>query len=746
MERASLAPGPHDDASERATPTGSGPRPSPSDSQALATSATAEEAQAWRSQVVSYKLRAERVIIDGPAAERMTQFRLTCELASAIPSACLVHSEFLCLSWPLGGVWKIHSIDEERLRVTCLAYKKEDASSSSMSSLLSTKEAQDPGKVETVEEPSVFGWQLRLGEWEKSKHWFLGELSGPSQASASSKDVAADAGSRLSVRLLAGFSPAEVRFTVNSITAVTTVEQTFEADVSWEITFPAITTMRDDSALREFLDVLEFYEKEFELSNMHDTHTERPIVSKFIPAGRVSYTDVSKPDGIIQRRVYHLQRSQRVTGILKEEMTLHHFPFDQQKLSFTLNMSRGLGPILLVKPAPVDTASFAIQNFKLSNVFDVVYGDKVFVGDVNSANASKVVRFELVLERRSEYYLTNVALPAAIITYLSFITYAPVEGGGLMDLSSRLQIVSTLLLTCVTFKYNVASQIPQVSYFTLLDTYVFVCFVITCAITLENALFPLLATHIGFLRSANESPLLWISFGLFTLVNVVWGLYLYRWIKQRRRRSKELLRVYEYVRVMARAIPAAKKREVLDGYLVKLQIPPKDLPEIATSPTGDLFVQLPTDLTLLLKHSRVVQHDSEVSLFRKQALRDLPDIQEFYRSEVTAEESATASPASVTFANSPVASPSPSLTSPYQFASSPASALPSTRTAKDVAAGTESGQRETHKALEVEPGHGTASVDGSGADEPASVVVVNVQPAEPSSEPEPARTQDTETQ
>lgn len=593
-------------------------RASPVSGEASAVSATVEEAQAWSSAVTSYKLREERVSLDEPSTGRLAQFRLTCELATPIPSGCLMHSEFLCLDWPIGGVWKIHSLDEDRSRVTCLAYKK-------TAEPLPATEGGIEGEEKGV--APIFDWQLELGVWEQTRHWFIHEHKAVDSMPGSSNDLVVDFSSALTVRLLAGFSPVEVRFAVNSITSVTTVDQTFDADISWELTFPAITTTRDNGALREFLDALEVNEGEFELANMHDSHSEKPIVSKFVPAGRVTFTDSSRSSEVA-RRVYHLQRTQRLAGTFKEEMTLDHFPFDQQKLSFTLNMTRGLGPIVPIRPTPVDTASFAVQNFKLGNVFDVVYGDKVFVGEVKSDGTTKAIRFEMVLERKSEYYLTNVALPAAIITYLSFITYAPLEDGEMMDLGSRLQIVSTLVLTCVTFKYTAASLIPQVSYFTLLDTYVFICFVITCVITLENALFPLVVSQISFMESLKEGPLLWLSFGLFTIGNVVWGLYLLRWVKERRRRAKVLLLVYEYVRVMAKAIPTSKKKQVLDGFLERLQIAAADMPEVATTSQGDLFIQLPSDLSSVRRRA---EPDTTVSMFRKQALRDLPDIQKYCR-------------------------------------------------------------------------------------------------------------------
>lgn len=134
-----------------------------------------------------------------------------------------------------------------------------------------------------------------------------------------------------------------------------------------------------------------------------------------------------------------------------------------------------------------------------------------------------MIRFEIMLERRPGYYVTNVAIPAAIITYLCFISYTTRADGTLVETGDRLQIVLTLLLTAVTFKNQVASLIPRISYFTTLDKYVFFCFIIACVVVLENALFPVVAKYFSEENNWQEKNLLWFSIGFFTLVNVVGG-------------------------------------------------------------------------------------------------------------------------------------------------------------------------------------------------------------------------------
>ncbi|GAB9472901.1 hypothetical protein Gpo141_00010066, partial [Globisporangium polare] len=224
---------------------------------------------------------------------------------------------------------------------------------------------------------------------------------------------------------------------------------------------------------------------------------------------------------------------------------------------------------------------------------------------------------------------------------LCFTSYAPLKeqktddtaattdkkGHQMMDTGARLQIVLTLLLTAVTFKSQVASLIPQVSYFTTLDKYVFMCFIIACVVAIENALFPLVASFFGsHAGSWSEYSLLWFSVWGFTLVNVVWGVYLYHWTRERNQHIKALMVVTEYARVIAHAIPNHHKEQVLRGFLEDHKYKSEMLPAFFTTKRGDLFVKLPSD-SPAEEHHRV-KHES--GIIRKQALRDLPAIQKYF--------------------------------------------------------------------------------------------------------------------
>ncbi|KAH7488287.1 Gamma-aminobutyric acid receptor subunit beta-3 [Phytophthora ramorum] len=567
--------------------------------------ATVEETRTWSSIVLKDKLTLEHAAVD-INTDRVL-YHLHLELEHPIPEPYLANAEFMALTWPVGGIWKIMGLSDNNRHVHCMSWRKTEMDHVEVEDLAKKVEAAaDAGNPDKAHSstlaaadagdlpPTLFPWKMQLGKWGNAQHWFLRDVMPPHDTDS----VGSSQPGPLTAHLMAGFSPLEVQIEVNSITAIDTVEQTFSADVTWEVTMPGITTIREDSVLRELMDILEFDETQFEFTNINSLEEERDMTSSLSPAGPVHFTDstsLSFPMKTTTEFLSHLQFSRRVVAVFSEEMTLRSFPVDQQKLTFAFSTGTGVRKSLRITPAAVDAGSFAIGNYKLGNVFDVVHHDKVFVGEIDAEGDKKGIRFEMMLERRPGYYVTNVAIPAAIITYLCFISYAPLSDGSLMDTGDRVQIVLTLLLTAVTFKSEVASLTPQISYFTTLDKYVFFCFVIACLVAIENALFP---TFVGLFPSREtwqEEGLLGISIGVFTLVNVVWAVRLITHVNTRRRTSEALVTVHEAIRVLSASIPPEHREAVLHEYLAGFDINEQELPKISCTEFGYLYVQLPVD-------------------------------------------------------------------------------------------------------------------------------------------------------
>ncbi|RLN10976.1 hypothetical protein BBO99_00003195 [Phytophthora kernoviae] len=563
------------------------------------TTATIEEVQAWSSVILNDTLKLEHAAVD-INTDRVL-YHLHLELEHPIPKAYLAKAEYLTLTWPIGGIWKVMDLSDNNRKVHCMSWRKTKMSHQEVEELAKKVEAAGASGGAIKDEsssmlaasesdelpPTLFEWKMQLGKWGNIKHWFLRDIMPPNDR----ESLGSIYPGFMTAHLMAGFTPLEVQIEVNSLTSVDTVGQTFSADVTWEVTLPAITTIREDSVLRELLDILEFDENQFEFTNINSMQEERDMTTSLSPAGPVHFVDSTSlvmPLKTTSEFLSHLQYSRRVVAVFSEEMTLHNFPVDQQKLTLMFSTGTGVRKSLRITPALIDAGSFNIANYKLGNVFDVVHHDKVFVGEVDTDGHKKGIRFEMMLERRPEYYVTNVAIPAGIITYLCFISYAPISDGALMDTGDRIQIVLTLLLTAVTFKNQVASLTPQISYFTTLDQYVFFCFIIACVVAIENALFPTFVDLFPRRESWQENSLLGISCGFFTVVNVVWALYLAIMVKMRRRASDVLINVHEAIRVISSSIPAEHREAVLHEYIETRNFHKRELPEICCTESGYL--------------------------------------------------------------------------------------------------------------------------------------------------------------
>ncbi|KAL4155155.1 hypothetical protein PRNP1_007268 [Phytophthora ramorum] len=600
--------------------------------------ATVEETRTWSSIVLKEKLTLEHAAVD-INTDRVL-YHLHLELEHPIPEPYLANAEYMTLTWPVGGIWKIMGLSDNNRHVHCMSWRKTEMDHVEVEELANKVEAAaDAGNPDKAHSstlaaadagdlpPTLFPWKMQLGKWGNAQHWFLRDVMPPHDTDS----VGSSQPGPLTAHLMAGFSPLEVQIEVNSITAVDTVGQTFSADVTWEVTMPGITTIREDSVLRELMDILEFDETQFEFTNINSMQEERDMTSSLSPAGPVHFTDstsLSFPMKTTTEFLSHLQFSRRVVAMFSEEMTLRSFPVDQQKLTFAFSTGTGVRKSLRITPAAVDAGSFAIGNYKLGNVFDVVHHDKVFVGEIDAEGDKKGIRFEMMLERRPGYYVTNVAIPAAIITYLCFISYAPLSDGSLMDTGDRVQIVLTLLLTAVTFKNQVASLTPQISYFTTLDQYVFFCFIIACIVAIENALFPLFVDLFPKRESWQENSLLGFSCGFFTIVNVVWAMYIVVFVKIRRRASAALIKVHETIRVLSASIPPDHREAVLHEYLERFEFHSWEVPKVSCTEFGYLYVQLPDDET-----PQTERNDARVALHaasRQKAEREFDAFKEIF--------------------------------------------------------------------------------------------------------------------
>jgi hypothetical protein len=407
------------------------------------------------------------------------------------------------------GVWKIRRVSGDRMTVTCLTTE---------------------GKLgETTPHYS----------YAVSRTESCGLAVGPN----ATQEVMASAKAKVSI---APPLCLKVRGTILSVSKVDTVEQTFTADVSFECRLRGISTM-DNLASVESL-----------LSAYGLINTKTPVICLLNTDVELERWETFHLSGVGARGSYDYTFKFRGKGTFVEEYELRRFPFYEQLLNVTATVLKS--EKLITMEANEEFPSFFVaSNFQMSNIFSVAYWDYVLTTRAFShakESASGLVypriTMAVLFVRKPMYYVTNIALPMMVLTYLAFLSFAVGLDGQRLDTPDRLSITLTLLLTAVAYKFVVASAIPQVSYLTWLDQYISFCFGYLCVIIAENAIFPFLETRPGWsLRGDHELYVFILLAGLFTLVNVLWFAYVWRALHRQAHKHRNIVLVEKIRRELA---------------------------------------------------------------------------------------------------------------------------------------------------------------------------------------------------
>ncbi|OWY96012.1 hypothetical protein PHMEG_00033832 [Phytophthora megakarya] len=137
------------------------------------TSATIEETQLWSSIVLKDKLTLEHVAVD--INTDRVQYHLHLELEQPIPGSYPANAEYLTLTWPVGGIWKILHLSDNNRKVHCMSWRKTEMDHFQVEELAKKVEAasvsSDPAKMSSSSlaaadsedlPPTLFPWKMQL--------------------------------------------------------------------------------------------------------------------------------------------------------------------------------------------------------------------------------------------------------------------------------------------------------------------------------------------------------------------------------------------------------------------------------------------------------------------------------------------------------------------------------------------------------------------------------------------------------
>jgi hypothetical protein len=180
---------------------------------------------------------------------------------------------------------------------------------------------------------------------------------------------------------------------------------------------------------------------------------------------------------------------ERFDAVLSAEYYLRRFPFDHQSLFVIVQpaISPARPNHSLVEFAPTDYATGLGPEAYLAawDVEAISYSRSA--GHTNSAglDAPRAV-FEIMVKRRTGFYIWKVFLPILLMTMVSWTTFWVKAD----EFDWQMKIPLTILLAMIAFEFAIARDLPRVNYLTFLDavfltSFVFAFLAIVEAITVH---------------------------------------------------------------------------------------------------------------------------------------------------------------------------------------------------------------------------------------------------------------------
>jgi len=184
----------------------------------------------------------------------------------------------------------------------------------------------------------------------------------------------------------------------------------------------------------------------------------------FLNSGRLFPRGPDQVDIGQNGKVHYLQRYR---GPLATYHNLKKFPFDAQKFRIWLSsFEYAENEVQLV----VDEKMTGRR--KLLNISDWTVNEVKGRIDRTFAEAfgyfHSMYEFEISAQRQTGYYLWKVIMPLFLIVFMSWAVFwiSPAQFGPQIGLSA------TSMLTLIAFQFAMASILPKVSYFTVLDKFI----------------------------------------------------------------------------------------------------------------------------------------------------------------------------------------------------------------------------------------------------------------------------------
>eukprot|EP00457_Paulinella_chromatophora_P005215 gb/GEZN01005229.1/.p1 GENE.gb/GEZN01005229.1/~~gb/GEZN01005229.1/.p1 ORF type:complete len:566 (+),score=43.37 gb/GEZN01005229.1/:85-1782(+) len=220
------------------------------------------------------------------------------------------------------------------------------------------------------------------------------------------------------------------------------------------------------------------------------------------------------------------------SATLTEDLELDRFPFDRQYLTMRICIRSRFH--VLGKPPPFVPDRVELQKIVSYRCSPTIAGWNAFSPVVSYCKAvgrDDIYRIAVSMrvEREPLYFLVNILVPVLMIVSLAPISFIITSD----EIGSRMSIVLTLLLTVVTFKFVIFTEIPKTATTTMLDKYIMIAnFVLLWAVGQSVLCFFCVAD--SFLPNFNRwcvvlTELGWIGFNVWIVRQAFSGNFRVPW-------------------------------------------------------------------------------------------------------------------------------------------------------------------------------------------------------------------------
>jgi Neurotransmitter-gated ion-channel ligand binding domain len=151
---------------------------------------------------------------------------------------------------------------------------------------------------------------------------------------------------------------------------------------------------------------------------------------------------------------------ERFDAVLSNDYELRKFPFDTQVLQFEFQpFLSSVSDIRFAAQALPSTGISPEQHTELAawRIKDLRYTAEKVTSD-RFVPAAREALFQIVIERRSGFYLWKIFLPLLLLTWID-----------VKEFDWILKVPMTMLLSMVAFEFAIARDLPRIGYVTFLD-------------------------------------------------------------------------------------------------------------------------------------------------------------------------------------------------------------------------------------------------------------------------------------